>query len=58
MVLVVKNLPANARDADLGGEDPLDGGLAVPSSVLAWKLPPVFLPGEPHGQKSLAGYSL
>ena len=23
----------------------------------AWKLTPVFLPGEAHGQRSLAGYS-
>ena len=23
-----------------------------------WQLPPVFLPGESHGQRSLAGYSL
>ena len=46
MVLVVKNLPANARDADLGGEDPLDGGLAVPSSVLAWRTPWTEEPGR------------
>ena len=24
----------------------------------AWQPTPVFLPGEPHGQRSLAGYSL
>ena len=24
----------------------------------AWQSPPVFLPGNPHGQKSLEGYSL
>jgi len=24
----------------------------------AWKLTPVFLPREPHGQRSLVGYSL
>ena len=23
----------------------------------AWQSTPVFLPGEPHGQRSLAGYS-
>ena len=23
----------------------------------AWQLTPVFLPGEPHGQRNLAGYS-
>ena len=32
----------------LGGEDPLEK---------AWQPTPVFLPGEFHGQKSLAGYS-
>ena len=54
MVLVVKNLPANAgdiRDADsiarLGRS--LGGGHGQPT--------PVFLPGESHGQRSLAGYS-
>ena len=31
----------------LGGEDPLEG---------AWQPTPVFLPGEAHGQRSLAGY--
>ena len=29
-------------------EDPLEGGVATT---------PVFLPGESHGQRSLAGYS-
>ena len=32
----------------LGWEDPLEKGMATT---------PVFLPGEPHGQRSLAGYS-
>ena len=32
----------------LGGEDPLEKGMATHS---------VFLPGEFHGQRSLAGYS-
>ena len=32
----------------LGGEDPLEK---------AWQLTPVFLPGESHAQRSLAGYS-
>ena len=41
---VVKNLPANAGDA---------------GSIPAWrrKPTPIFLPGEPHGQRSLVGYS-
>ena len=33
----------------LGQEDPLEKEMATT---------PVFLPGESHGQKSLAGYSL
>ena len=33
----------------LGGEDPLEGR--------AWQPAPVFLPGKPHGQRILAGYS-
>ena len=32
----------------LGGEDPLRR---------AWQSTPVFLPGESHGQRNLAGYS-
>ena len=51
---VVKNLPANARDArDMasipGSGRSLGEGNGNP--------PPVFLPGESHGQRSLAGYS-
>ena len=53
MMLVVKNPPANAEDINmqlqcLGREDPLEEGMATT---------PVFLPGESHGQRSLAGYS-
>ena len=33
----------------LGQEGPLEKGMAPT---------PVFLPGEPHGQRSLVGYSL
>ena len=49
---MVKNLPANGEDAgDLGlvpgsGRSP-GGGNSNP--------PPVFLPGEFHGQRNLAG---
>ena len=44
MVVVIKNLPANAgdiRDADtiLGWEDPLEEGMATHSSILAWRIP-------------------
>ena len=53
MALVVRNPPANAgdfRDAGLilGPEDPLEEEMATHSSILGW---------EPHGQKSLVGYS-
>ena len=49
---VVNNPSANAGDlrdmgSILGGEDPLEEGISTP----------VFLPGESHGQRSLAGYS-
>ena len=46
--LVVQNLPASAGDMeDLGWEDPWRQ---------AWQPTPVFLPGESHGQRSLASY--
>ena len=53
VVLVVKNLPANAgdiRDSVLipgSGRSPGGGG--------AWRPTPVFLPGESHGQRTLVG---
>ena len=46
VVLVVKNPPANARDIKRlrfspwsGGEDPLENGIAIHSSTLAWRIP-------------------
>ena len=51
MVLLVKALPANARDL---GVNPWVG--KIPWSR-AWQPTPVFLPGEPQGQRSLMGYS-
>ena len=47
---LVKNLPAlqETQIQSLGWEDPLEK---------KWLLTPVFLPGESHGQRSLAGYS-
>ena len=53
MLLVVKNLPANAEDARDSGfspwvvKIPLEKGMATCSSILA---------GESHGQRSLVGY--
>ena len=50
---MVKNPSANAGDTDMGsipelGRSPGGGG---------WQPTPVVLPGESHGQRSLAGYS-
>ena len=37
---VVKNLTANAGDKrPLGGEDPLEEGMAIHSRILAWRIP-------------------
>ena len=53
MVLLVKNLPANAGDirdmgSIMGWEDPLEEGMATQFSILA---------GESYGQRSLVGYT-
>ena len=47
---MAKNLPAmqETRIQFLGQKHPLEKGMANPT--------PVFLPGESHGQRSLAGY--
>ena len=49
---VVEKPPANAGDA---GSVP---GLERPPGVRKWQPTPVSLPGNPHGQRSLMGYSL
>ena len=48
---VVKNLPATWETwvRSLGWGDPLEEGMAIHSSILAWR--------NPRGQRSLAGYS-
>ena len=51
LALMVKNLPANARDARGAGstpglEDPLEKEMAVLSSILAWEIPWMEKPGE------------
>ena len=48
---MVKNLPATqeTRVQSLGWEVPLEKGIAIHSSILAWRI---------HRQRSLAGYSL
>ena len=46
---MIKNLPANAGDIiwvqTLGREDSLDEGMAIHSSVLAWRIPWTEEPG-------------
>ena len=51
MVLVIKNLPANAGDAgdlvlSLGQEDPLEKEMATHSSIRAWRIPGTEEPGR------------
>ena len=50
MAQMVKNPPAmqETQVQSLGGEDPLEKEMATTQ---------VFLPGEFHGQRNLAGYS-
>ena len=58
MVLVVKNPPANAESAQKMQN--LPNRCEFTSWVgkrRAWQPTPGFLPGEPHGQGSLAGYN-
>ena len=46
---MVKNLPAMTWIRSLDGEDPLEKGMAIHSSILAWRI---------NGQRNLVGYSL
>ena len=52
MALVVKNLPANASDIrnariqSVDQEEPLEEGIAVHFSILAWRIPWIEEPGE------------
>ena len=50
MSQMVKNLPAMQETGvrPLGWDDPLEKGMAIPSSILAWRIP---------WTESLAGYS-
>ena len=43
MALVVKNMPANARDVGWG--DPLEEGIATHSTSPAWRIPWIKEPG-------------
>ena len=54
VALVVKNLPANAGRRKTCGFGPWVQKIPWRR---AWQATPVFLPGESHGQRNLAGYS-
>ena len=47
MALEVKNPPVKAGDMvpSIGGEDPLEEGMAMHSSILAWRMPRIREPG-------------
>ena len=56
MVLAVKNPPANAGDIDmpgqsLGWKDPLEEGMAIHSSIPAWRISRTEEPGGLQGHK-------
>ena len=51
VMLIVKNLPANAEDI----RDRFNPWVGKIPWRRIWQPPPVFLPGESHGQRSLAG---
>ena len=57
----VKSLPARQREAQvrsLGGEDPLEQGMATHSSLLAWEIPWTEEPGglQSTGSLQRVGY--
>ena len=55
VVLVVKNLPANAGDVgvqSLGQEDPLEEGMATYSNILGWRIPWTEKPGRLQSMRS------
>ena len=47
MALLVKNPPAmqETQVPSLGGEDPMEKGMATHSSIIAWKIPWTEEPG-------------
>ena len=70
MAQMVKHLPTVQESwvRSLGREDPLEREMATHSSIIAWKTPwmeehrkwqptPAFLPGKPHGWRSIVGYN-
>ena len=54
---VIKNLPTmqETRVRSLGQEDPLEKGMAIPSSILAWRIPWTEKPG---GLQSLGSHRI
>jgi len=54
VVQTVKNLPAigETRVRSLGQEDPLEEGMATPSSILAWRIPQTEEPGGLQSMRS------
>ena len=54
MAQTVKNLPAMQETwvQSLGGEDPLEKGMATHSSILAWRIPWTEEPGGQQYMKS------
>ena len=54
VMLVVKNLPANVGRHEKQGFEPWEGKTDLWRR--AWQHTPLFLPGESHGQRSLAGF--
>ena len=55
VAVVVKNPPANAEDTKRCVFDPWVGKIPWRRK---WQSTPVFMPGESHGQRSLAGYTV
>ena len=56
---MVRNMPASAGDmGSLGWENPLEKGMAIHSSILAWEIPwteePVTLWGRKRVEHNLA----
>ena len=59
-MVMVRNLLASAGDIriwvrSLGGEDPLEEGMAIHSSILAWRIP---WTEEPGGLQSMGSHRL
>ena len=54
VMLVVKNLPANAEEGKRFGFSPLSGKIPWRRK---WYLTPTFLPGESHRERSLVDYN-